>query len=250
MPAHAAPTENLSVYHQSNGLLFQFVLEEFLSVIPAVDAIQTAHQRLEAALVRRRPNEEVERLSQQILSNIAALTGSALVSNHSYPWTPSKGSLGKLKHYIHLFRAPVSEVEELTDQLKGVVSQAYHGAMQARDVLWQLGQKPMVLRETSELFRLLNTLTEASRRIEELLPSLLVNFRNDENVVYFLVRRADAFANLHQEFYVCNLLTKMYDNGLDEASQFLRDRYLKRGFNRLAERINQKIAAIKERASE
>lgn len=250
MPAHPAPTENLSVYHQSNGLLFQFVLEEFLAVIPAVDAIQTAHQRLEATLVRRRPNEEVERLSHQILSNIAALTGSALVSNHSYPWTPSKGSIGKLKHYIHLFRAPVPEVEELTDQLKGMVSQGYHGAMQARDVLWHLGQKPMVLREASELFRLLNTLIEACRRIEELLPSLLVHFRDDENVVYFLVRRADAFENLHQEFYVCNLLTRMYDNGLDEASQFLQDRYLERGFEKLAGRIEGKIVAIKERASE
>ena len=248
MPAHPAPTENLSVYHQNNGLLFQFVLEEFLSVIPAVDAIQGAHQRLEGALVRRRPDQEVERLSRQILSNIASLTGSALVSNYFYPWTPSKGSLGKLKRYVQLLKSPAPEVEELADQLKGAVSNAYHGAMQARDVLWHLAKKPMVLREAAELFRLLNTLIDASRRVEELLPSLLVHFRDDENVVYFLVRRADAFANLHQELYVCNLLKKMYDNGLDEASQFLQDRYLERGFDQLAKRIQDKIAAIKERS--
>lgn len=247
MPLHSAPTENLSVYHQNNGLLFQFVLEEFLAVIPAVSAIGTAYQRLEAALVRRRPNQEVERLAGQILDSIASLTGSALVSNHSYPWTPSKGSLGKLKHYIHLFAAPVPEVEELTDSLKGAVSNAYHAAMQARDVLWQLGQRPMVLREASELFRLLNNLIEASRRIEELVPSLLIHFRDDENVVYFLIRRAEAFDDLHEELYVCNLLSKMYDGGLDEAAEFIRDRYRERGFTRLTTQIDEKIDALRGR---
>lgn len=250
MPTHSAPTENLSVYHQNNGLLFQFVLEEFLAVIPAVDAIRAAYQQLEGALVRRRPNQEVERLARQILTSIAALTGSALVSNHSYPWTPSKGSLGKLKHYVHLLDAPASEVEELTDQLKGVVSHSYHAAMQARDVLWQLGRRQIVLREASDLFRLLNALIDAARRIEELLPSLLFHFRDDENVVYFLVRRADAFATLQQELYVCNLLRKMYDDGLDEAHQFLYKRYETRGFKKLAEQLEMKIAPIRERAGE
>jgi hypothetical protein len=250
MPLHPEPTENLSVYHQNNGLLFQFVLEEFLAVIPAVDAIRGAYQRLEAALVRRRPNQEVERLARQILSSIASLTGSALVNNPAYPWTPSKGSLGKLKHYVHLLRAPALEVEELTDQLKGVVNHAYHGAMQARDVLWQLGQRQIVLREASDLFRLLNNLIDATRRIEELLPSLLLHFRNDENVVYFLIRRAEAFDSLHQDLYVSNLLRKMYEDGLDEAREFLKGRYRARGFKRLAEQLDMKIFAIKERAGE
>ncbi len=244
MTRHPTPTEHLSAYHQNSGLLFQFVLEELLLSIPVVDQIHLTFTALENALMQRTDPDEVEGYLANLLVNIAELTGSALVHNQIYPWTPSKGSLGKLKHYTQLL-APGDQEEPFhypATLLSVAISKAYHSAIQAREIVWQLRQKPITLSEASTLFSLLTRLAVKVQEASDLLPTLVAHFREDENVLYYLLRSREKFEAVYKRPLVKELAKQIFKRGITEMGDFLVERYQERGFDQVAASIPRQIA--------
>ena len=125
MPAYQHP----SVYSQSSSLLFQFILDEFLIAAQEGAKMSPLYLQLETALLRHRPFREIERLLSQVGGALAILTGSARIHTQIYPWTPSKGALGKLKHYTSVFAPQESRLDASISELAIAASKSYHGAL-------------------------------------------------------------------------------------------------------------------------
>lgn len=236
-------TKNLSIYCQSHGLLFQFLLTEFLATLKEVQAIEQLYKKME-----KNASEEMLALLEKLFSSINALTGSAVINQPYFPWSCDKGCLNKLHHYCYLYAHLSPDNKKETAEINTSVRKAFHSAMESRELLLCLQQeshmgKP-VFAESQVLHPLLDKLIDNLTRVSRLLLPIILSYREDENVLFFLLSRQEEFDSLYQSSCLAHLLQQMYPGGLREAKDFLLKQYTKRGFDHLLALIDKKMVML------
>ncbi len=222
-------------YGQKPGVLFQFVLSEFLNSYAEVKAIQKFCNHLAAA---------TDWQLSKMMGALSQLTGSPL-SDHPSPWESHQGTLGNLKHLC----ASLAELSDspATGELSGAADRAFFAALEARDILPSFLRRPLQrdrLQATVLCTPHLRRLVENVERVSNLLPSIIQHFRDDENILLFIVKRRADFDTLYGSSFTKNLLLVMFPEGLRELQNVMEERYRARGFERLAETVRHKLADI------
>jgi len=86
--------------------------------------------------------------------------------------------------------------------------------------------------------------SSAMHRFAKQLSRLIHQFRDDENVIFFLLRHHSVLDSLYGQRFTLKLLSRMFSKGLKEAQHFLITRYAERGFTVVENPIRTLAAEI------
>jgi hypothetical protein len=213
---------------QNGGLLYQFLLEEFIYSARMVEKAQASYQRL----------NEVEGLSSfdDSFEELADTVFGLISPGGHFPWSNAGASLSKLHEYSLLLCSSACEgpcprvkLAKKVDHALGVTlslqrslaSSSFSGST-SLSCLEQVGR---------HLSSLSKRMAETGRCLLRLLPE----FRSDENVIYYVLRRENDLADIVGSPTVKRALNKLYPEKGCTAQNFVLERYAARGFEHVSE---------------
>lgn len=243
-----ATEANLNIYSQSTSLLFQFILSEFIVSSKKVQEIERIYDQMESLLIKQRLEGDVEVYLSELLDLIPTLTGSqiVIVNEQTFPWTHHKGSLNKLRHYCYLLSHRSPEQIDILN-MNVAVSKAFHSALQIREVIFSLQRQcedPNRIPNYVSLYQLLDRVIDNMRRASRLILRILIQFKEDENVLLFLLKYKTDFDRLYKTQFVSRILKKMFSKGAEEAEALLKEKYAERGFHNLIDSITHQMSSL------
>ncbi len=244
-------TKNFNVYCQSNSLLFQFILSEFLNAYQEINEIETLYSQIESELIKNRLLADIDSFLFKVLELLPHLTGTQMVitNEQTFPWTHSKGSLNKLRHYSYLFSRKLADNPEAVS-MNVSVSKAFHSALQLREVILSLQHQLFenTVPNYIALYQLLDKLIDNMRLASRLILKVLIQYKDDENVLHFLLNHQEKFDKVYKTQFVLKILKKMYPEGMKYAKDLIVEKYAKRGFPHLLDSISEQMTRLGEMA--
>lgn len=211
-----------NIYHHDDGLLFQFILAEFIEAYQEIIRLGEILNDLEEPAKK-----------EAIEESWSKLVGCSNESMRFITWNLSNGTLIKLKNYCTLFVQNNSAGNKEAMALVHYADKAWLTSLQGLEFIKELPRTRTELRELIEKIR--TTLN----RFSKLIVRMFFHFREDENVIFFLVRNYQPFDNLHGAKFVSKLLGRLYPKGCQEARQFIETRYRERGFENMLSIIDK-----------
>ena len=225
-PQNGLPARNFIAYHQNDSLLFQFILSEFLEVF-----LETQ------ALAKKLHSQE------EILRVLTKLVGSSQ-DMRLFSWNHLSGQLAKLKNYCSLFLQNADSHEKEPIALQYNADKAWIYCLEALDLIHQTS--PDHTASLTAIEKACSSLQRFARLIVRLLPQ----FRDDENVIFFVLRHHEKFDALYGSKFINRLFYRMYPKGPKEAGFFLTQKYLHRGFDNLLPLVASKISELESVAND
>lgn len=218
------PSSNrhFNAYHQNNSLLFQFILAEFLDVYQEIRKIEALK------------NEGYETLG----ASLVKLVGASRDYMRFFAWNFSDGTLSKLKNYCALFSENADGEEKEPIAIQHYADKAWGSCLQATDLLLELPEERATIALTIEKG------CNAVHRFAKLIVRVITQFRDDENVVFFVLKHHQKFDALFGSRFISKLFSRMYPKGIKEVRHFLLKKYEARGFENILPTIEAKITEI------
>jgi hypothetical protein len=245
-------TQSQLIYIQNQGLLFQFILAEFLTTYPLIQEIQRSYRSLKFAASKAQLSHKIEAPLKQLLFSLTQLTGHRDHDPHSSSSTPSDGHLKKLRHYYNLFNSPDPVKPKVLADLKKCNHQALNSALITQLAVTDLlsrSQVTKMLLDVPSLYEELERLIRYMKRSANLLIPLILVYHTNENVVFFLLTHRHEIDALYQQNLVHKLFHKMYEGGFEQLEKFLKQRYAQRGFDALLPLISQHVTQMVSRGT-
>jgi len=231
-----------SIYVANHGyftdsLLFQFILGEFLESYELTQQLDILCNRKQTPLGSQQVMDREENLSQ-VEVILSKLVGSARDYMRLFSWNFTDGALQKLKMYCSLFLQHVD-----TDEKELIALQHY------ADKIWQsyLNALDTLREDPKDRHAFLANIDKASsamNRFSKLISRLIHQFRDDENVIFFVLRNRVQFDKLYGNRFVARLFLKLYPKGFREIQLFLLKKYSERGFDNLLFTISSKMSEL------
>lgn len=219
---------------KNDGLIFQFLLVEFFKMMHEVKTIEKQLKQLEKT-------QSVD--FQEIIKPVAAFSGGMLSYTRFFPWGLEEGILGRFAYYTQLltnFGKYNKELEPLQINLeKG-----------EKEVVSSLECLKKAQKEKSRSFleeSLIKNLKATLRTLKKMvkyLPPLLSRFKNNEHVIYFLLRFQHTMGEIYGKSFLIQFLEKTFHGKLQYLEQFLVKEYSSRGFKKLSKNIKEKVAEL------
>lgn len=226
-------------YITDNSLLFQFILIEFIEAFSEV-------QRLDV-LCHRKPSTlsdasgkglDCETTRKTIETILTKLAGSARDYMRLFSWNFGDGLLGKLKTNCSLFiHNAVSDEKEMI-ALQHYADKMWQGCLQATDSFRE------EVREYEAFFSAVDKTSNSMQRFAKQMARIALQFREDENVVFCILRYKESLDKLYGSRFVAKLLCRMFPKGMRDALNFLSQRYAERGFENVLPVLAEKISEL------
>lgn len=213
---------HLNAYHRSAPLLLQFILTEFLQAYQQFQAVRTLLDE--------------EQFNHSLFSLLNRFSGPSPERLKSFYWGSDNGSLHRLHHYAAF----------MSDQTKTLGSE-FPPLEETCRKCWLLGTHLFGAIEGRRLnitLSILHKLQRYMRQIAQELVKAIALLRDDENLLYFLLRNSVPLDAIYGSNFVLRLLDSLFSNGLVDAKNFLIEKYTARGFDKLAEKIRQQFDRI------
>ncbi len=212
-----------SSFHQNNGLIFQFILIHYCSAM-------TEMMTLEAILKKNSKG-----LDERVIETFERLQGPPF-KNGLYPWNADNGLFFKLKNFCSALAAKSYEKDKEALYLE-----------KAADKVWKLGrdiqESTLCVRSFSKMLKLSAAMRTLARQIVQTIPQ----FRDDENVIYFLIKNHERLDSLFGSHFVVTLMDFLFPAGQEETEKFLINRYTQRGFTQLLPMITSQTENLYSR---
>lgn len=237
-------TRHVNTYHCNNSLIFQFILSEFTESFITIQKLSSFNCSPHAP-----PSAEVLSLSsainhrQEIEAYLAKLVGSSKGLMQLFSWNFSDGSLSKLKTYCTLLLQNSDNDEKELIALQHYSEKIWLGCVQIAEAL---NNVPF---EAAQLAASIDKTSSAMIRFSKLIARLIPQFRDDENVIYYVVRHHKLFDKLYGHRFVVKLLTRLYTRGLQEVLHVLSRKFSARGFDDLIPMIKSYMIEIEATVS-
>lgn len=223
---------HVNAYHHRNSLIFQFILTEFIESFEEIQQLERLCSR--KVDVHTKNKEETQK---QIESAITKLVGSTRDYMRIFSWNFGDGLLEKLKTYCALLLRNAANDEKEIIALLHYAEKTWQAVMQAKDHLHEDNHRKILL----HYFEKANT---SLQRFSKVIVRIVPQFRDDENVVFCILRNKEKLDRLHGPRFVAKMLGRMYSKGLKEAHHFLSRKYAERGFDHLLPVITKKISEV------
>lgn len=214
----------MNAYHRSHSLLFQFLLHEMLSTLEEAYRVENFIEE----------KVSVEVFCHQMTEHLILLAGSELEYMRIFSWIVDSGHLTKVKNYARLLVEQRSE--PLFLKLLERANQAWDDCLHLLELIRSYG--PELKRLKEETKNVLSAIDKIFPIIEELLPE----YRNDENVLLFLLKHKDLMDHTLGEGWTKKTFAALHPKG---ALPFLTQRYRERGFLELIPEISDRMKGLK-----
>lgn len=215
-----------ATFHQSDSLLIQFILHEFLKLLRVT-------KKLKQSLQDENP-------LPMIRKELICLVGPEHDYKHLFSWSSDLGVLTKMKTYLDLLlHRDSSQVK----RLKNTCHEAWEAAILCLEVAKEGNIK------TLENYKLLTDQFKNALDLFEKIPAeikrVLPFYAQDENIVFFLLEHKETLDASLETKFLKQLFHKMYEGGVNQAEAFLIEKYRERGFLALLPIIETKCAELK-----
>lgn len=219
---------HVNSYHQNNSLLFQFILVEFVEAFTEIQRLDSLCNRTPTPLPQdEQACRQVENNNHLVESALTKLVGPTKHYMRLFSWNFSEGLLSKLRTYCALFLQNSETDEKELIAIQHYADKIWQGCLQALDTLQEAPQdRPL-------LFAALDKASSAMQRFAKLIARLLHQFRDDENVIFYVLRHHQVFDKLYGNRFVIKLLCRIYPKGLKEVQLLLVKKYTERGFDNI-----------------
>lgn len=234
-----------TVDFQNNGILFQFILSQFLKVAKTFQSIDSQSTKIKDLV--ERSEAPTKRCIRRLLESFTDLTGDHEDFIPLFPWNNQTGSLSTFYHYTCILCRKKSHDQNAT-KLANNAERYYRQALQAYNYLVDM-EKEEEERRIALSQPLVNTIKACERsmgRISRLIALWITVFYKNENVLLFLLLHHEEFDAMYKAPITQQLFQKMFPEGLKQGEQFLLRRYGKRGFSNLLPLISDKLNALQE----
>lgn len=223
---------------QSKGLLFQFILSEFIT---SYSEVLTIHQLFPS--VEQMLNSET---ISALKANLIKLAGSPRKYSRLFSWNQEDGILSRLKNYCADFSLQGEKDDRIISKMQSYINQAFLSCIQGVDAIQLLENIDRSEQNIKKLYKILSKFIKEMRLFSKLTAEIMRQFSGDENVVFFMLRHQPELDRLYGSRFVFKLINKMYPKGIAQASDFLLNQYKQRGFDHLIPTIQKKISELEE----
>lgn len=207
-------------YYQQPSLLLQFILLDLAAAYQLI-------LRLEEFV----SNQSDDTLQQPIDSPLGKNMRERL-----FPLCGAEGHLEKLKQHCALLLCLLGLQEEVIS-LDRSAQQAGFLSTHCLELLPELTLQAWL--------HTLDQLKQNVRQMALLIKQIVLQFHDDENLIFFLLRHQIALDTLYATAFVETILHEMFpEKNLMQVSDFLIMRYTQRGFDYLADQINQYLIKL------
>lgn len=229
---------HVNSYHHNNSLLFQFILIEFLD---ASAEIQRFSSLGESRSTAQPPEDEIssqqQRIDHQIIeTTLVNLVGSTKDYMRLISWNFSEGILAKLRTYCSLFLADTDAKESAA--IQHYAEKIWQHCLQATNIVHESPQ------DLPALYTLLKKSIAEMQRFSKVIIRLIYEFKQDENVIFFILRHQKSFDKLYGNRFVAKLCSQLYPKGIKDALHLLVTKYTKRGFENMLPAIRAAAAQV------
>lgn len=232
-------TRPINAYHRNTSLLLQFILVEFMTSYEECQKL--------AGLCHLKPMPlppasdlppDYSALQHQIGLSLTRLVGTPPGAERLVAWNFGEGLLAKLKAYCMLFAQQSERDEKELLGMQHYTDKAWQSGLQAQAHFAALEEaRPQLLAALDKMFQSMQRLAKHVARVVAL-------FRDDENIVFFVLRHHKRFENLYPPRFISKLLARMFPKGSRELKQFLHAKYAERGFTNMLPSIDTQIAEL------
>lgn len=250
MPLRSKQTlRDVNTYHHNHSLLFQFILSEFIIAYSQLQKMQSSVSHLKETAKRSSLIEQDHQLLETLMTSVSKLAGSSQDYMRIFSWNYDDGVLAKLKNYSAIISQNAVREDKDMAGLHRNANKAWLACLQTLDLLRMLLQQSKKATTLDESLHIefqaaFHKMSAALQRFARTTAQFLKQFKEDENVILFILRHHDQIDALYEPKFVAKLFNKMYSKKLAGARQFLINAYTKRGFDHLLPAINTKFAEL------
>jgi hypothetical protein len=220
-------------HYLNSSLLFQFILSDFITAFLEIQCLDILYHRKLLPVVEKRYNEYNQELIQKIEQVLGRLVGIKNEYIKRFSSNIIEGILTRFKmHCIMFSQQSDTEAKELL-AMQHYAEKIWQNCMLAADALSDTSNK------CTQLFTYLEKASNALHRLGKLITRLIQQFRDDENVVFFVLRHKESFDKAFGKRFITKLFCRMYPKGLPEAKDFLIKKYMDRNFDNIAPMISR-----------
>lgn len=209
-----------SSFHQNNGLIFQFILVHFCTAMTEVIALETALKK------------QGKGLEERVVDSFERLLGEPFKNGH-YPWNSDIGLFFKLKNYCAALAAKSYDKDKEAKHLEKVADQVWK-------ISREIQESTLDVKILSKILKLSAAMRRLARQIVQTVPQ----FRDDENVLYYLIKNQQQLDALFGNHFVVTLMDFLFPGGQEETERFLINRYTQRGFTQVLPTISNCLESI------
>lgn len=238
-PYTGVAARHVNSYHQSNSLLFQFILLEFIEAYTEIQYLDALRNRTpspwtqdESACHQADPHFHL------IAVALTKLAGSPKDHMRLFSWNFSEGLLAKLRSYCTLFLQNDDTNEKEWIAIQHYADKIWQACMQAIDAVQDIPQDRHIL------ILALDKASAAMQRLAKIIARLIHQFRDDENVIFYVLRHHKIFDKLYGHRFTVKLMAKIYPKGVKEVYLLLAKKYQERGFDNLLPTIDAVIQEV------
>ncbi len=233
-------------YHRHDFLLLQFVLSEFLSAQAEVKNLRRLFLEFCEVFRGRAGKKNKEEALKNLNRCTEQLSGSSYNYMRIFSWGQEGGFLNKLNHYCALFSQQSPPRLKAAKRIYEEVSRGRLACIELHDLTFSLqGQPQTVWKEYIQQIRQLEEkISKKMSLFSGLLPAIIKEYADNENVIFFLLRHKHEFDELISKEFITDLFTANYPGGSGDAEKLLLKKYRKRGFFQLLPIISEKFRNI------
>lgn len=241
---HRFSPQYFKPYYLNNRLLFQFILAELILTSYEMQVINRVMGDLKLTWSALR-EDQLSQTLHELAEHMSKLSGSSQHYMRILSWNDD-GFLTKLKNYCALLCQQDNNEDKYQTKMHLEANQAWLLSIRVLDIIRALSLKHREeLANEENLHAAQEKLNRCLQRLSRLVMRSVLQYRDDENVVFFLIRHKKQLDAIYKPGYVANLVSKMFPKGTQDASHFLVKRYTERGFETLIPTIHKKLAELK-----
>lgn len=236
------PLENFHThfnpYYRHNSLTIQFIISEFIEIHQLFNQIN---------LIIETHNYSSHLLSEhfpQLFDLFKSLLGCQSDSKILHLWT--QGSLTKLKNYCDCLSQNSHHQNANILKLKMQVHQMWLDGCYSFEMLKQIQESLPLAPEQASFMNFTKKYTRLHALIKKsakCLSRVLTLYQQDENVLFFLLRKKEPLATIYGPSFISKIFKTVF-KGENQAFQWLKQKYMMRGFHHMTPLLHQQFNQI------
>lgn len=249
MPQPLGFAPKVNHYHHDKGLLFQFILSEFLHASREVRDLALIVEQFKMSTEQ---NLRREYWLNNLKGALTKLAGPDHELGLPHVWSAEEGPLTKFKNYCSLLVRQDNEIKEY-ENLSRYSQKTWLLCLQCFDEVREIektleGNKVItpldeieILPHYEFLYQFIAKIIYSFERMVRVIVRLIHSFGNNENVLLFLLRYRHPIEEVFGENFVLQALARLHPKGLDGAVQALKEKFSLRGFEQLHLVIDERL---------
>ncbi len=225
----------------NNSLIVQFLLHELYHAAKTLLRYQSLLSKIHLTPHKKYTKPGREHL-YEAFDSIALLAGGTNQHMRIFTWNLNEGIIAKLKQYATLFANNLDPKDTHAVQLEKHAERAWTDCLECLDQTREQIKLPS--KEPANLNILVSNATKLHiriKKISQILAGILPQFRDDETVLYYLLRNQNDLSKLWGNSFLPDLFLQLFPNGKEEVECFLHSRYNKRHFTHVIQNLTQTI---------